>query len=216
MNASTHTKIRCLPATSNELLLRFFGTLMPTLLLLKQAPKKFWQLWQSRQKTPTMEIADFIQAEVEDLGRVGDTLVFVHRWHQDTFDAVAFARAKVFLTQLTRLVNKAGYNSEPLDPLSPQVNLPNLAVSARLGNLSPYGLLVHPRFGPRVILTALTTDYPLEVTPRWQGRGCTNCMVCARQCPQQPMKTGFVRMSQCKSCTRCLTVCPVGKSAKIK
>lgn len=215
MNASVHSQIRCIPATTNEALLRLFGTLMPTLLLLKQAPKQFWQLWQAKQETPKVEITDFIQAEVDDLGRVGDTLVFVHRWYTDTFDAVAFARAKVFLTQLTRLVQTAGYKNEPLDPLSPQVNLPKLAVNAGLGNLSPYGLLVHPRFGPRVILTALKTDYPLEVTPRWQGQGCTDCMVCVRKCPQQPMKTGFVRMSQCKSCTRCLTICPVGKLPKI-
>lgn len=114
MNAATRTQIRCIPATTNEVLLRFFGTLMPTLLLLKQAPRQFWRLWQDGQRTPSVEIADFIQAEVDDAGRVGDTLVFVHRWQNDTFDAVAFARAKVFLTQLTRLIKNAGYDTEPL------------------------------------------------------------------------------------------------------
>ena len=205
-------EVRCIPATTNETVLRMFGTLMPALLLLKQSPGQAWSLWRAQRETPQAEIDDFIQSEVDDLGRADDTLVFVHQWRSpDQFDAIAFARAKVFLSQLTRLVEAAGYTAEPLDPLSPQQNLPKLAVSAGLGNLSPYGLLVHPKFGPRVIITALKTDYPLTVSSRWQGQGCTDCMVCVRKCPQKPIKTGFVRMSECKSCTRCLTVCPVGK-----
>jgi hypothetical protein len=204
--------VRCVPATTNETLLRFFGTLMPALLLLKQAPGQLWSLWRTNQLPPEGTISDFIQAEVDDVGSMGNTLVFVHRWQSsDRFDAVAFARAKVFLHQLTRWLQAEGYQATPLDPLSPHINLPALAAQAGLGNLSPYGLLVHPRFGPRVILTGVTTDYALDLAPREQGQGCTDCMACVRQCPQKPIKTGFVHMSQCKSCTRCLTICPVGK-----
>jgi epoxyqueuosine reductase len=76
------------------------------------------------------------------------------------FDPVAFARARVFLTRVTRMVLREGYRAEALDPLSPSINMPALAASAGLGNLSPFGLLVHPRFGPRLIISALKTDHP--------------------------------------------------------
>lgn len=216
MTTTVHVNIRCIPATTNKTLLRIFGTLMPSLMLLKQAPGQLWSLHRAMLQTPNVGIADFLQSQVDDVGRVGDTLVFVHHWRSTQFDPVVFARAKVFLTQITRMIRRAGYAATAFDPLSPGMNLPQLAVNAGLGDFSPYGLLVHPQFGPRVILTALKTDYPLSVSPRWPGQpGCTDCLVCARQCPQEPLKTGFVDMSRCKSCTRCLSVCPVGlKSLK--
>lgn len=211
MTAAADLNIRCIPATTNKTVLRIFGTLMPSLLLLKQAPDQFWSLHRAMGQTPDGDIAEFLQAHTDDVGRVGDTLVFVHRWQSTAFDPVVFARAKVFLAQITRLVQREGYATTAFDPLSPGVNLPQLAVHAGLGDFSPYGLLVHPKFGPRVILTALKTDYPLSVVPQWpEQQGCTDCLVCVRKCPQKPLQTGFVQMSQCKSCTRCLSVCPIG------
>lgn len=211
MTIATHPSIRCIPATTNKVLLQVFGTLMPSLLLVKQAPGKVWGLHKAMLKTPQGDIQDFLDANTDDVGQVGHTFIFVHRWHSTEFDPVVFARAKVFLAQFSRMVLRAGFEAIPFDPLSPGINLPGLAVEAGLGNFSPYALLVHPKFGPRVILTALKTDYPLMGEPKWsEQKGCTDCMVCARQCPQQPLETGFVDMAQCKSCTRCLSVCPVG------
>jgi len=204
-------EIETIPATTNETLLRVFGTVMPMGLLLARSPGYFFtSQWESRQ-TPPQDIDAFIQAETDDVARVGETLVFVHRWQGKDFDPTAFARAKVFLAKVTRGVRQAGYRAEPFDPLSPQLSLPRLAVEAGLGNLSPYGLLVHPRFGPRLILTGLKTDYPWQVSSQQpEAGGCTDCMVCVRKCPQNPIETGTVNMAVCKSCTRCLTVCPVG------
>jgi epoxyqueuosine reductase len=211
MTTTVEPRIRCIPATTNKTLLKIFGTLMPSLLLLKQAPGQFWALQRAMGQTPEGDIAEFVQTHTDDVGQVGNTLVFVHRWQSTDFDPVVFARAKVFLAQMTRMVQQAGYSATPFDPLSPGVNLPQLAVDAGLGDFSPYGLLVHPKFGPRVILTALTTDYPLMAQSQWPAQpGCTDCMVCVRRCPQAPLQTGFVKMSECKSCTRCLSVCPVG------
>jgi hypothetical protein len=214
---AVHPNIRCLPATNNKTVLRIFGTLMPSLLLLKQAPGQLWALHRARVITPDGDVAEFLQNQTDDVGQVGDTLVFVHRWQSTEFDPVVFARAKVFLAQITRRLRRDGYTATPFDPLSPGINLPQLAVNAGLGDFSPYGLLVHPQFGPRVILTALKTDFPLSITPQWPAQqGCTDCLVCVRKCPQEPLRTGFVAMGQCKSCTRCLSVCPVGlKSLKV-
>jgi epoxyqueuosine reductase QueG len=83
-----------------------------------------------------------------------------------------------------------------------------------LGNLSPFGLLVHPIFGPRLILTVLQTDYPIRLSPRWVGDGCEDCMACVKLCPQNPLQSGVVDLGQCQSCTKCLVVCPTGKGRR--
>jgi epoxyqueuosine reductase QueG len=116
---------------------------------------------------------------------------------------------------VTRLVQREGFPVEPLDPLSPRVNLPKLAASAGLGTLSPFGLLVHPAFGPRLILSGLRTSFPLDLSPRWVRGGCTDCLSCLEICPQGPIETGVVRLGQCQSCAKCLAVCPVKASSTL-
>lgn len=200
-----------MPLSTDEGKIRFFGTLMPALLLLKRAPGQFVKYQITRRLTPQTQVATLVAEGADDAARVNGTLIFVHRWRSDGFDALAFARAKAFLAQITRLVEREGYGAEPLDPLSPKVNLPRLAARAGLGTPSPYGLLVHPAFGPRLILTGLRTDHPVAPRPRWTGTGCTDCMTCVKLCPQDPTQTGVIRLGECQSCAECLAVCPVGK-----
>ena len=199
------------PLSTDEGKIRFFGTLMPALLLLRAAPGQLLRHQIARRLTPRTEIENLLAEAADDAARMDGTLIFVHRWKSDGFDAVAFARAKTFLAQITRLVEREGYGAEPLDPLSPRVNLPKLAVRAGLGTLSPYGLLVHPAFGPRLILTGLRTEHPVALQSRWTGTGCTDCLACVELCPQDPAQTGVIRLGECQSCAECLVVCPVGK-----
>jgi epoxyqueuosine reductase len=202
--------IQFIPISTDEKKIRFFGTLMPSLLLLKASPARFLQSLIAARRTPHAALEEFIAQETDDALRLEDMLIFVHRWNSLTFDAFTFARARVFLAQVTRLLQKEGYRAEPFDPLSPGVNLPQLAERAGLGNLSPYGLLVHPAFGPRLIISAVRTDHPLQITARHTGAGCIDCMACVRDCPQSPADGGIIRLKQCQSCAKCLAVCPVG------
>jgi hypothetical protein len=211
MAETPRPEITFVPMSTDEGKIRFFGTLMPALLLLKAAPGQFLRHQITRQLTPRMKFETLVAQAADDAARVEGTLIFVHRWKSDGFDAVAFARAKTFLAQITRLVEREGYRAEPLDPLSPRVNLPKLAARAGLGTLGPYGLLVHPAFGPRLILTGLRTDHPVALQSRWTGTGCNDCMACVKLCPQDPMQTGVIRLGECQSCAACLVVCPVGK-----
>lgn len=211
MSESVRPDIRFVPISTDEGKIRFFGTLMPALLLLKAAPGQFFRLQAARRATPRTAVESFMLSATDDAAQADGTAIFVHRWESDQFDALAFARAKMFLAQMTRLVRREGYSAEPLDPLSPRVNLPKLAARAGLGTLSPYGLLIHPGFGPRLILTGLRTDHPLALRPRGEGTGCTDCMSCVEICPQRPLQTGVIRLGECQSCAECLVVCPVGK-----
>jgi len=203
--------IEFVPMSTDERTIRFFGTLMPALLLIKASPGQFIRYQVERHSTPRSDVAAFVTTHVDDAARIDDTLVFVHRWHSGEFDPFAFARAKTTLARLTRLVRRAGYQAEPIDPLSPGINLPRLAARAGLGNLSPFGLLVHPAFGPRLLLTGLQTDHPLAPTSQWASGGCTDCLACVEVCPQRPLQTNKVELRTCQSCTRCLAVCPVGE-----
>jgi epoxyqueuosine reductase QueG len=142
-------------------------------------------------------------------------LIFVHKWDLLTFDPFTFARARTFLSRLTRLLRRDGYSADPLTPLSPDLNLPKFAARAGLGNLSPYGLLVHPKYGPRVILSGVKTDYPYLPEPRWGLPGCNDCMACVKLCPQKPLESGIVNLGECQSCAKCLVVCPTGKGRRV-
>jgi ferredoxin len=210
MSRNDKPEIAFVPLSTDEGKIRFFGTLMPSLLLLRASPGRFFQVQAARAFTPRLPVADLIASGADDASRVGNEIVFIHRWQAETFDPLVFARAKTFLRQVTRLVRREGYQAEPLDPLSPRLNLPRLAANAGLGALSPFGLLVHPVFGPRLVLSGLRTDYPLVLSPRGQGYSCTDCMSCLVICPQTPLDTGTVRLGQCQSCAQCLAVCPVG------
>jgi epoxyqueuosine reductase len=204
--------IHFVPISTDESTIRFFGTLMPALLLLKASPARFFQCQIEKRRAPLLDVDAFCAVNVDDAARVEDVLVFVHRWQAYAFDPLAFARAQVFLRRTTLLVRRKGYSAEPLDPLSPSVNLPRLAARAGLGDLSPFGLLVHPAFGPRLILSGLRTDYPLALSAQEKLPGCTDCLTCLQVCPQGPLQTGVVELRSCQSCAQCLAVCPVGQN----
>lgn len=215
-NPQLRPEIRFIPMSTDADKIRFFGTLMPALLLLKQSPLRFLQFQLAMRTTPSHNIASFIVTDADDAARIDDTIIFVHRWSSMDFDPFTFGRAKTFLARMTRMVRQAGYVAEPIDPLSPQLNLPRLAAQVGLGNPSPYGLLVHPIFGPRLILTGLKTNMPLTISPRWNEPGCNDCMACIKLCPQEPLENGVIDLKKCQTCAQCLVVCPTGKGKRAR
>lgn len=206
------SEMEFVPLSTDGGKIRFFGTLIPAILLLKASPLRFLRFQFAGLFTPGIGIKEFIASGTDDVARVGDVWVFVHSWGSMEFDPFAFARAKLFLKRMTRLVKRAGYEAVPLDPLSPEVNLPRLAAEAGLGNLSPYGLLVHPDFGPRMILTGLRTAYVLAFDLERSDDGCTDCLLCVQACPQEPAKGCVIDLGKCQGCTKCLAVCPIGQN----
>ncbi len=64
-----------------------------------------------------------------------------------------------------------------------QVSLRHAAVAAGLGTFGRHNLVVHPRFGSRVIFSAVVTDLDLPSDGAPAGSPCTDCGVCVAQCP---------------------------------
>ena len=213
MAGTTRPEITFVPMSTDPERIRFFGTFFPNLLLLLSSPPAFVAHKVRLHTTPRESPDRFVSLRADGCARVGETLVFLHKWRTQRFDPGAFARASEFLARLTSLLHRAGRTAVPLDALSPDVNLPKLAAEAGLGNLSPFGLLVHPRFGPRLIINAVRTDWTWNPARGNSNAvtGCTDCMKCIDACPQAPLRTGIVKLAECQRCTLCITVCPAGQ-----
>lgn len=87
---------------------------------------------------------------------------------------------------LARFIRNLGYRAIPSGN-DTALSIP-IAVEAGLGELGRNGLLITPKYGPRVRLCKVFTDLPLVPDePRFFGvqEFCQTCMVCAQDCPSQ-------------------------------
>ncbi len=64
-----------------------------------------------------------------------------------------------------------------------EVSLRHAAVAAGLGTFGRHNLVVHPRFGTRVIFTALLTKLDLAPDLPLKNNPCTDCGLCVSSCP---------------------------------
>jgi reductive dehalogenase len=112
-----------------------------------------------------------------------------------------------------------------------------IAVDAGLGEVGRMGLLVTPKYGPRVRLAKVITDMPLTVDPPIRfgvSEFCEVCMLCATHCPSSSVTEGprtwkgsspannpgafkwYADVEKCYdfngfSCSNCKRVCPFNK-----
>jgi reductive dehalogenase len=112
-----------------------------------------------------------------------------------------------------------------------------MAIDAGLGQLGRMGLLLTPKYGPRVRLAKVITDMPLVPdAPIDFGvtEFCENCMLCAEHCPSSAVTKGsftwkgkspsnnngtykwYTEPEKCYdfngfSCSNCKRVCPFNK-----
>lgn len=112
-----------------------------------------------------------------------------------------------------------------------------MAIDAGLGELGRLGLLITPKYGPRVRLAKVITDMPLTPDPRISfgvTEFCETCMLCADECPSNAISKGlrtwegnspsnnpgtlkwYIESEKCYdfngfSCSNCKRVCPFTK-----
>jgi ferredoxin len=132
-------------------------------------------------------------------------------------------------------LRKRGYSAHAGHPLMGLALYPPLAQQAGLGWRGLHGLLITPRFGPRVRLAAVFTsieNLPLGHEERnehqWIEAYCDLCKLCVRECPpqailDQPMAraNGLVTCAVTEKCfpyfadnfgcSICIRVCPFQK-----
>ena len=122
MSAAPRPEIRFIPLSTDPAKIRFFGTLMPALLLLKASPGRFAHFQVARHTTPRVDIPAFIASHTDDAARAGDVMIFVHRWHSDGFDPLAFAQARTSLSRLTRLVRRGLLSQHVYEEIASQID----------------------------------------------------------------------------------------------
>lgn len=69
-----------------------------------------------------------------------------------------------------------------------------LAIAAGLGEMGRHGILIHPKYGPRLRLCKIFTDMPLkfdDFKPFGVDQFCKTCKKCAKLCPSQAISNDY-------------------------
>ncbi|MCK4772403.1 MAG: reductive dehalogenase [Candidatus Latescibacteria bacterium] len=146
-----------------------------------------------------------------------------------------YSRMAVTASTLSDFIRALGYRAIPAGN-GLGLSIP-IAVDAGLGQIGRLGLLMTPKYGPRVRLAKVITDMPLVPdSPIDFGvtQFCEACMVCAEQCPSGAITDGprtwegrspsnnpgvlkwHVEVEKCYdfngfSCSNCKRCCPFNK-----
>jgi epoxyqueuosine reductase len=146
-----------------------------------------------------------------------------------------YSRMAVTASTLAEFIKGLGYRAIPAGN-GVGLSIP-MAIDAGLGELGRQGLLVTPKYGPRVRLAKVITDMPLQPdNPIEFGvtEFCESCMLCADHCPGGSITKGsqtwegkspsnnngtykwYVDAELCYdfngfSCSNCKRVCPFNK-----
>ncbi len=102
-----------------------------------------------------------------------------------------YSRMATTASALSMFIQELGYNAIPCGN-NTGLSVP-MAIDAGLGELGRQGILITPKYGPRVRLAKVITDLPLAVDrPISFGvkEFCDNCMKCAKECPSQAILHG--------------------------
>ena len=135
--------------------------------------------------------------------------------------------------QIAGWLRQRGYSAQAGHPLNGLALYPPLAQQAGLGWRGLHGLLITPRFGPRVRLAAVFTSignlpFSQENDHAWIEGYCRLCRLCARACPPQAIlaqptarDNGLVTCIDSErcfpyfveqyGCSICVRVCPFHK-----
>jgi len=146
-----------------------------------------------------------------------------------------YSRMAVTSFKLAEFIRALGYTAIPAGN-GTALSIP-IAIDAGLGELGRNGLIVTPKYGPRVRLAKVFTDMPLTPDPPIRfgvKEFCDACMVCAEDCPtgsiskeeqtwegtsvsnNPGVKKWYVKPEACYdyngfSCSNCKRNCPFNK-----
>ncbi len=141
-----------------------------------------------------------------------------------------YHQAAVISKTATAVLEELGYRAKSHHDANYDCILPPLAVEAGLGEVGRHNIFIADRYGTRVRIGAVTTDFPLSYDrPISLGvvHFCTHCRKCAVNCPSRALDNGersevrgvlkwptqvercyayWRRMSS--DCGICMSVCP--------
>jgi ferredoxin len=93
-----------------------------------------------------------------------------------------------------------------------EVSLRHAAVAAGLGIFGRHNLVIHQKFGTRILFTASLTNLPLPSDPPVKDKLCTQCGICVETCPVRALdEEGKTDVMRCRENSQ-----PYGISALIR
>lgn len=142
-----------------------------------------------------------------------------------------YLRSGILALKLAAWIRELGYEATAHIDGNYEVICPLVAVDAGLGTIGRMGLLMTSDLGPRVRISAVTTNMPLAVNEPKSDRStlhfCHHCKKCARVCPAAAIPEGprskldgaerwRINSEKCyhfwttsgTDCGRCISVCP--------
>ena len=142
-----------------------------------------------------------------------------------------YLNSGVIAIQLAKFIRELGYEARAHVDGNYELICPLVARDAGLGEIGRMGLLISPELGPRVRIAVVSTNVPLEVTPRIPDYSvhsfCNRCKKCADRCPGNAIPKSKIESINglqrwqvnhekcfaywCTSgtdCGRCMSVCP--------
>jgi reductive dehalogenase len=146
-----------------------------------------------------------------------------------------YSRMAYTAATLAEFIRGLGYRAIPAGNET-GLSIP-MAIDAGLGELGRLGLLITPKYGPRVRLAKVITDMPLIPDPRISFgvvEFCKACLLCADDCPSNAITNGsrtwegkspsnnpgtlkwYIESEKCYdfngfSCSNCKRICPFTK-----
>lgn len=99
---------------------------------------------------------------------------------------LGYSQQAVVANYVAAFIRGLGYRAIPSGN-DTAISIP-LAIASGLGELGRNGLLIHPKFGPRVRLCKVFTDMPLkhdDFKPFGVEKFCITCKKCAIHCPSK-------------------------------
>ncbi|MFX1585503.1 MAG: 4Fe-4S binding protein [Promethearchaeota archaeon] len=118
-----------------------------------------------------------------------DTFHEVHRTYRDLGYAV---------NKIASYLRKKGFGAHPIHPLGGAVLTPPLAKMAGMGWQGRHGLIITPKYGPRMrIATIFTTidnfPTPIDNPHKWIEKWCEQCGLCIRKCPTSAIRNSPIK-----------------------
>lgn len=186
--------------------------------------EKAWYIPRSMNRVVSLAFEEYYAAIANSPGRLASAAV-----------GDGYSRMAVTSTTLAEFIRALGYRAIPAGN-GVGLSIP-IAIDAGLGEHGRLGLLVTPKYGPRVRLAKVITDMPL-VPDRPISFGvkefCEACMLCADDCPSGSVPKGrptwegdsisnnpgvykwYIKPESCYdyngfSCSNCKRVCPFTK-----
>lgn len=183
-----------------------------------------WYLPKSMNRVIALAFEEDYQALANSPGRLASAAV-----------GDGYSRMAVTSFTLAEFIRGLGYRAVPAGN-GTGLSIP-IAIDAGLGQTGRMGLLVTPKYGPRVRLAKVITDMPLIPDPPIDfgvTEFCEDCMLCADHCPSGAVTKGgrgwkgkspsnnpgvfkwYCAPEKCYdfngfSCSNCKSVCPFNK-----